>query len=199
MYRSKIEKAKQKKAHESLFNKDKKKKKRKAASKASAQSTGASPPRRKSRRQSSTALTPSQTQLNQKKYRLIKLSETLAGTECYQILKTGNETKFAPIKITDVPAKPGSRSSITVDAGNGDSPDSPYDGTNILRVKIKDLRMLVDMIEEAGSEVGSSDVETPSPAKSSSVDTPSGAEPDEDDSTDTQGDGDQSKSKGKDK
>ena len=59
--------------------------------------------------------------------------------------------------------------------------------------------MLVDMIEDAGSEVDSSDVETPSPAKSSSVDARLGSEPDEDDSTDTQGDGDQSKIKGKDK
>ena len=124
--------------------------------------------------------------------------ETLAGTECYQILKTGNETKFAPIKINDVPAKPGSRSSITVGAGNGDRPDSPYDGTNILRVKIKDLRMLVDMIEEAGSEVDSSDVDTPPHLKSSSGDAPSGSESEEDDTTGTQGDGDQSKSKGKD-
>jgi len=114
-------------------------------------------------------------------------------------LKTGNETKFAPIKITDVPAKPSSRSSITVDAGNGDIPDSPYGGTNILRVKIKDLRMLVDMIEEAGSVVGSPVVETPSPTKSTSSDSKLGSESDEDNSTDTQGDGDQSKSKGKDK
>ena len=106
---------------------------------------------------------------------------------------------FAPIKITNVPAKPGPRGSVTVDTGNPDSPDAPYDGTNTLKVKIKDLRMLVDMIEEAGSVVGSPVVETPSPTKSSSSDSQSGSEPDEDDSTDTQGDGDQSKSKGKDK
>ena len=114
-------------------------------------------------------------------------------------MKTGDETEFAPIKITSVPAKPNARSSVTVDTGNKDSPDAPYDGTNTLKVKIKDLRMLVDMIEEAGSDVGSSGVDTPSPAKSSSVDSPPGSEPDEDDSTDKQGDGDQSKSKGKDK
>jgi hypothetical protein len=83
--------------------------------------------------------------------------------------------------------------------GNEDSLDAPYDGTNTLRVKIKDLRMLVDMIEEAGSDVGGSDVDTLSPAKSSSVDSPSGSKPIDDDSTDKQGDDDQSKSKGKDK
>jgi hypothetical protein len=198
LYRSKIEKAKAKKGHESLFNKDKKKKKRKAAPKTSPQSTGASP-RRKLQRQSSAALTPSQTQLKHKKYRLIKLSETLMGTECYQLLKTGDKTKFAPIKITSVPAKPKSRSSVTVDAGNGDNPDSPYDGTNTLKVKIKDLRMLVDMIEEAGSEVDSSDVDTPPHPKSSSGDASSGSESEEDDTTGTQGDGDQSKSREKNK
>jgi hypothetical protein len=83
--------------------------------------------------------------------------------------------------------------------GNEDSPDAPYDGTNTLRVKIKDLRMLVDMIEEADSEVDSFDVDTHPHPKSSSGDAPSGSESEEDDTTGTQGDGDQSKSRGKDK
>ena len=198
LYRSKIERAKTRKAHGNLFNEEPKKKKQKATSKASDKSTGASPKRR-SRRKSSTVLTPSQTQLYQKRYRLIKVSEVLKGTEAYQIFKTPAKTIFAPIKIIKVPRKLGPRGSVTVDTGNPDIPDAPYDGTKTLQVKVKDLRMLVDMIEEAGSVVGSPVVETPSPTKSASSDSKLGSESDEDNSTDTQGDGDQSKSKGKDK
>lgn len=188
LYRSKIEKAKTRNAHGKLFknktNEEQKKKKKTATSKAADQSTGASP-KRKSRRKSSTVLTPSQTQLNQKKYRLIKLSELLEGAEAYQLLKTAADTVFAPIKIINVPRRPTPRGSVTVDTGNPDSPDAPYDGTKTLKVKIKELRKLVDMIEES-SEGDSSDVDTPSPAKSTSANSPSGSERDEDDSTDTQ-------------
>ena len=192
MYRSKIERAKTRKAHGKLFNEEPKKKKQKATSKASDESTGASP-KRKSRRTSNTVLTPSQTQLNQKKYRFIKLSEVLKGEEAYQILKTAAKTVFAPIKIINVPRRLGPRGTVTVDTGNPASQDAPYDGTKTLKVHVKDLRMLVDMIEEAGSAVDTPDVETPSPRKSTSSDSHSGSEPDEDDSTDTQGDNDQKK------
>ena len=198
LYRSKIERAKTREAHGKLFGEEPKKKKQKGASKTSDKSTGASPIRR-SRRKSNAVLTPSQTQLYQKKYRLIKLLELLEGTEAYQLLKTAVKTVFAPIKITNVPRRPNPRGSVTVDTGNPDSPDAPYDGTKTLKVQVKDLRMLVDMIEEAGSVVGSPVVETPSPTKSASSDSKLGSESDEDNSTDTQGDGDQSKSKGKDK
>ena len=198
MYRSKIERAKTRKAHGKLFNEEPKKKGKKATSKASDKSTGASPKRR-SRRKYSTVLTPSQTQLYQKRYRLIKVSEVLKGTEAYQKFKTSAKFIFAPIKIIKVPRKLGPRGSVTVDTGNPDIPDAPYDGTKTLKVHVYDLRMLVDMIEEAGSVVGSPVVETPSPTKSTSLDSKSGSESDEDNSTDTQGDGDQSKSKGKDK
>ena len=169
LYRSKIERAKTRVAHGQLFGEESKKKKQKGASKTSDKSTGASPKRR-SRRKSNAVLTPSQTQLYQKKYRLIKVSEVLKGTEAYQILKTAAKTVFAPIKIIKVPRKLGPRGSVTVDTGNPDSPDAPYDGTKTLQVKVKDLRMLVDMIEEAGSVVGSPVVETPSPRKSTSSD-----------------------------
>jgi hypothetical protein len=196
LYRSKIERAKTRVAHGQLF--EPKKKKRKGASKTSDKPTGASPIRR-SRRKSSAELTPSQTQLSQKKYRLIKISEVLKGTEAYQKFKTSAKWVFAPIKIIKVPRKLGPRGSVTVDTGNPDIPDAPYDGTKTLKVHVKDLRMLVDMIEEAGSVVGSPVVETPSPTKSASSDSKLGSESDEDNSTDTQGDGDQSKSKGKDK
>ena len=198
LYRSKIERAKTRVAHGQLFGEEPEKKKQKGASKNSNKSTGASPIRR-SRRKSNAVLTPSQTQLYQKKYRLIKVSEVLKGTEAYQILKTAAKTVFAPIKIINVPRRLGPRGSVTVDTGNPDIPDAPYDGTKTLKVHVKDLRMLVDMIEEAGSVVGSPVVETPSPTKSTSSDSKLGSESDEDNSTDTQGDGDQSKSKGKDK
>ena len=71
--------------------------------------------------------------------------------------------------------------------GNSDSLDEHYDGSNTLRVKFKHLRMLVDMIDEAGS-----DMETHSPSKSS-VHSPSGSELDQDGSIETQGNDDQSK------